>query len=83
MSKITMPGIDHAPVGDMSLCRPYLAVEKEGQRLYTIIVGRDSTVLFFDAEDGCITHGTVEYLEDGFEIVRPYRTGETLTYIQG
>lgn len=83
MSRITMPAIESEQVEDLALCRPYLAVDKNGRKPRTIIVGRDNTVLFFDPEDGTICHGTLEYLYRAYRVVRPYRAGEVFTYVQG
>lgn len=80
---ITMPKPDSQPPVELLVCRPYLAEEVESGKLYTIIVGRDNTVLFFNPQDGTITHGTTDYLKAEHRIIRQYRQGEVLTYVQG
>lgn len=82
-SQITMPAIEQQDHSEPYPCQPYLAVRKDLKTACTIIVGRDRTVLFFDPKDGTIAHGAMDYLKSHFTVVRPYRAGEVLTYVQG
>lgn len=76
--KNVMPYVGTIPAqNELVRCQPTLARFDDDDSVITVIRVHDQEVLFIHSDSIC--HNTYQYFQENYTVVRPYKSGETLS----